>query len=137
MKFHNCHHANGWFEYRQRHFISFFLQICPPASKTALRSDVLRISCHNIEPISNSFEHMFIKQSVHLWPKRECNRRLLEPHAFATCQAKTKKMDCFCSQLLQQQGRSHSFKSGGAQATKIIWGPFYLKSRGGQTLLLL
>ena len=26
------------------------------------------------------------------------------------------------------QGRSHAFKSGGAQAAKIILGPFYLKN---------
>ena len=30
------------------------------------------------------------------------------------------------------QGRSHAFKTGGAQAAKIILGPFYLKKWGAQ-----
>ena len=35
------------------------------------------------------------------------------------------------------QGRSHAFKTGGAQAAKIILGPFYLKKWRSPTLLLL
>ena len=30
-----------------------------------------------------------------------------------------------------KQGRSHGFKSGGAQATRIILGPFYMKKMEG------
>ena len=35
------------------------------------------------------------------------------------------------------QGRSHAFKTGGAQAAKIILDPFHLKKWRGPTLLLL
>ena len=38
---------------------------------------------------------------------------------------------------LQKQGRSHGFDIGGAQASKIILGPFCLTYWGAQTLLLL
>ena len=38
---------------------------------------------------------------------------------------------------MQFQGRSHAFKTGEAQAAKIILGPFNLKKWRGQTLLLL
>ena len=34
-----------------------------------------------------------------------------------------------------RQGRSHAFKTGGAQAAKIIFGSFYLKKCGGPNLV--
>ena len=39
--------------------------------------------------------------------------------------------------LHYKQGCCHDFKTGGAQAAKIILGPFYLKKWRGPTLLLL
>ena len=39
--------------------------------------------------------------------------------------------------IFTNQGRSHAFKTGGAQAAKIILGPFYLKKWRGPTLLLV
>ena len=38
---------------------------------------------------------------------------------------------------MYSQGRSHTFKSGGAQAAKIILGPFYLKNWMGPTQILI
>ena len=35
------------------------------------------------------------------------------------------------------QGRSHAFKTGGAQAAKTVLGPFYMKKWEGPTILLL
>ena len=43
----------------------------------------------------------------------------------------------FLAKIVNKQGRSHAFKTGGAQAAKIILGPFHLKKWRGQTLLLL
>ena len=39
--------------------------------------------------------------------------------------------------IVRRQRRSHTFKTGGALAAKIILGPFELKKWGSPTLLLL
>ena len=43
----------------------------------------------------------------------------------------------FMKYKANKQGRSHAFKTGGAQAAKIILHPFHLKKWRGPTLLLL
>ena len=57
--------------------------------------------------------------------------------ALVVSHSERKKYMYACVRCMYIQGRSHTFKTGRAQAAKIILGPFYLKKWRDPTLLLL